>query len=65
MMYSARWRLIEPGGAVGPTVGVGVALVGVPLPPPPHAVAGPQGCPLPAGPLLVHGSFPCVQKADV
>src|SRR4051794_604606 len=65
MMYSARLRLTDPGGAVGPTVGVGPAVVGVGVEPPPQAVAGPQGWPLPDAPLLVQGSLPCVQKAEV
>jgi hypothetical protein len=46
-------------------VGVGVAdrgvAVGVAPPPPLQDVAGPHGWPLPAGPLLVQGSLPCVQ----
>jgi hypothetical protein len=53
-------------GVVPLVVAVAVAVaVGVVPPPPPHAVPGPQGWPLPAGPLLVHGSLPDVQKADV
>ena len=31
----------------------------------PQAVGGPHGWPLPGAPLLVHGSLPCVQYADV
>src|SRR5579872_2285420 len=44
-------------------VGVGVALVGVGVGPDVQLPSLTQGCPLPAGPLLVSGSLFCVQNA--